>query len=113
MGAFALRRLKAKRYFGLSVFVYGAMEKPKSCLIDGLQLATGATFGKGNISKLRGARIEVVVQNKNNKRGIRLGFKSALIKKLKEIKTHEESEVLAKELYRTASSKLFEINSKC
>ena len=63
MGQVALKKIKAKKYFGINVSVGGVNCKPKSCLIDGLQLATGATFGKGNIRKAGGITIEVVITN--------------------------------------------------
>ncbi|MCX5710376.1 MAG: formylmethanofuran dehydrogenase subunit E family protein, partial [Candidatus Omnitrophica bacterium] len=53
-GEMALRKLGCKKYFGLEVKVFGALKKPKSCFIDGLQLSTGATYGKGNIQKYKG-----------------------------------------------------------
>ena len=59
MGKYALKNLKAEKYFGLTIKVKGAYTKPESCLIDGLQLSTGATFGKGNIKKLQGRYIQV------------------------------------------------------
>jgi len=61
-GEIALKRIGVKKYFGLEVKVYGANQKPKSCLIDGLQLSTGATFGKGNIRKLAGKNIKISVK---------------------------------------------------
>jgi formylmethanofuran dehydrogenase subunit E len=42
-GEAALKKLKAKKYFGIEMKVWGANKKPKSCLVDGLQLSTGAT----------------------------------------------------------------------
>ena len=52
MGEYALEKIKARPHFGLEVKVWGAKNKPKSCLIDGLQLSTGCTYGKGNITKI-------------------------------------------------------------
>lgn len=100
-GDFALKALKCKKYFGLQVKVWGAAEKPKSCLIDGLQLSTGATFGKGNIEKLSGPaiKIEARARGKNNK--IVLKLKQDLLEELEKIKTHRESETLAKKLFNS------------
>lgn len=109
MGKYALKNLKAKKYFGLEVKVKGAHKKPKSCLIDGLQLSTGATFGKGNIKKLNGSGIKIEFHNRLNHKKITLRFKERLIQKLRETKTHRDSEILAKRLYRTNYNKLFKL----
>ena len=58
-GESALKKLRCKKYFGLNVRVWETHKKPKSCLIDGLQLSTGATYGKGNINKLNGSKMKI------------------------------------------------------
>ncbi len=49
MGLLALDLLEVKGYFDLSVEVELEYRPPMSCLIDGLQISTGCTMGKGNI----------------------------------------------------------------
>jgi formylmethanofuran dehydrogenase subunit E len=49
MGLLALELLEAKGYFDLSTEVEMEYRRPMSCLIDGLQISTGCTMGKGNI----------------------------------------------------------------
>jgi formylmethanofuran dehydrogenase subunit E len=109
MGEFARKILKAKKYFGLKVRAWGANQKPKSCLIDGLQLSTGATFGKGNITKLSGSLIKVEFCNCINNKKIVLKIKDDLLRVLKDTKTHRDSEILAKKLYKTDYAKLFNL----
>jgi len=106
-GEIALKKLKSKKYFGLEVKVWGADKKPRSCLIDGLQLSTGATYGKGNIEKLNGPGIKIEFYNRLNRQGINLRLKNKLIQQLKAAKTHRASEALAKQLYKTDYSELF------
>lgn len=108
-GEFALKRLRCKKYFGLEVRVRGAGKKPKSCFIDGLQLSTGATYGKGNIKQLYGPVIKAGFCNRVNHKKITLKFKRLLIQKLKVVKTDKDSEALAKEIYKTACHKLFDL----
>ena len=110
-GELAVKELRFKKYFDLNVTVWGASKKPKSCLIDGLQLSTGATHGKDNIKKLNGSNIKIEFRNLLNRKGIILKFKSELIQKLKEAKTHRDSEVLAKKLYKTDYNKLFNLTT--
>ena len=49
MGELALRLLGAKKYFELKIASKAGTTPPVSCMNDGLQLATGCTYGKGNI----------------------------------------------------------------
>ena len=106
-GEAALKKMAAKKYFGLNVKVWGANKKPKSCLIDGLQLSTGATYGKGNIHKYNGKVIKIVfINNKNNKK-LSLQLKRNISYKLDLLKGHRDSEVFAKELYKNKLSNIF------
>ncbi|PIP20653.1 MAG: hypothetical protein COX40_03365 [Candidatus Omnitrophica bacterium CG23_combo_of_CG06-09_8_20_14_all_40_11] len=108
-GELALKKLRCRKYFDLEIKVFGANKKPKSCLIDGLQLSTGATYGKGNIEKLNGPVIKVEFYNRTYRKKIILKFKQSLIEKLKRIKTHRDSELLAKRLYKTEYNELFNL----
>jgi len=111
-GELALNRLRCKKYFGLEVKVWGTNKKPESCLIDGLQLSTGATYGKGNINKLNGSEIKVEFYNRSNHKRITLRLKDSLIQILKLSKTHKDAELLAGKLYKTNYSKLFKLTTK-
>jgi formylmethanofuran dehydrogenase subunit E len=104
-GEFAIKKLKCDKYFGISVKVWGATDKPKSCLIDGLQLSTGATYGKGNIEKFNGSLIKIEIGSVHKKIALRL--QDSIISRLKKAKTHKDSEILAKDLYQTDSRKIF------
>ena len=108
-GEFALKKLGCRKYFGLDVKVWGANKKPKSCLIDGLQLSTGATYGKGNINKFNGSAIKIAFKNQKKEKTLNLRLHDCLIKKLAAAKTHQKSRILAKELYNTDYSELFDV----
>jgi len=108
-GELAVDRLRCRKYFGLRVKVWGANKKPKSCLIDGLQLSTGATYGKGNIEKLNGSGIKVEFHNCINHKRLSLRLKNNLMHKLKEAKSHRDSRALAKRLYKTDYNELFQL----
>jgi len=108
-GEFALKKLKCKKYFGFNIKIYGANKKPKSCLVDGLQLSTGATYGKGNIEKLNGPVIKIEFHSHMDNKKIILRFKEKSIQKLKKIKTHSDSEMLAKKLYKINPLNIFDL----
>ena len=68
VGMAGRRAVEAKGYFDLAVAVSGPLEKPpQSCFLDGLQVSTGATWGKRNIH-WKAADI-IVVQFKNTRSG--------------------------------------------
>jgi len=48
-GEYGVKRLEAEKWFGLRVLVECQTRPPERCLVDGLQLSTGCTYGKGNI----------------------------------------------------------------
>ncbi len=108
-GGLALEKLGLKKYFGLEVRVWGANKKPKSCLIDGLQLSSGATYGKGNIKKLNATAIKIEFENRENHKKMSLRLNESLIQKLEAAKTHKDSESLAKRLYKTDYKGLFNL----
>jgi formylmethanofuran dehydrogenase subunit E len=106
-GDLSSKKLKYKKYFGLEVKVWGANKKPKSCLIDGLQLSTGATFGKGNIHKFNGPLIKIEFCNKDNNKRIVLELKDAIKNKLVTLKGHSDSEEFARKLYKEIKNGAF------
>lgn len=108
MGAYALRKLKAKKYFGLKVKAWGLNHKPKSCLLDGLQLSTGATYGKGNIEKLNGKIIRASFHNLTNNKTITVSPRKDLLKKLNDLKGYRDAEVFARRLLSFNPDRLFE-----
>ncbi|MEN6357550.1 MAG: formylmethanofuran dehydrogenase subunit E family protein [Armatimonadota bacterium] len=49
MGNYAVKTLGISNHFGIDVEVHCPGKPPVSCMIDGIQLSTGATMGKTNI----------------------------------------------------------------
>ncbi|MBU1727623.1 MAG: formylmethanofuran dehydrogenase subunit E family protein [Candidatus Omnitrophica bacterium] len=107
-GELALKKLGCKKYFGSEVAVWGANKKPKSCIVDGLQLSTGATYGKGNIRKFNAKDIRIVVCDLKNKKKIRLSLKAGLLERLGGLKGHSDSEAFALRLFKSRPQDLFE-----
>lgn len=90
LGLIGLDKIDAEKYFGIEVLVYAPNGKPPDlCIIDGLQVATGATYGKGNIrfQKNSGDSIEVVFINKQNRKKVKL---SLLAKKYAQLRKAAE-----------------------
>ena len=68
MGSAAMKDLGAEAYFGVHVTAICPPKTPQSCLLDGLQLSTGATLGKQNIKLVPGEGIRVEITDKNTGR---------------------------------------------
>ena len=49
LGDYAVKTLGVNRWFGLSISGAGPTQAPMGCFFDGMQLASGCTFGKGNM----------------------------------------------------------------
>jgi hypothetical protein len=49
MGRLALSELHSEGHFGISAEVHSPRQTPRPCLIDGVQVGSGCTLGKGNI----------------------------------------------------------------
>ncbi|MDD4953835.1 MAG: formylmethanofuran dehydrogenase subunit E family protein [Candidatus Omnitrophica bacterium] len=110
-GQRALKELKCKKYFGLNVLAWGATRKPRSCLIDGLQLSCGATYGKGNIRKLAGPAIKIEFSNISTRKKIVFNLNKDLVQELNSVKTHKDSELLARRLYKVNPLKIFKLTT--
>lgn len=109
MGDLIINKLKFKKYFGIEAVIKGAVKKPKSCLIDGIQVSTGCTYGKGNIQRSKNDKIKVLFRNLQNKKKIEISLKEDLIKKLDNLKGHNDSEAFAKILYKTDPLNIFHL----
>jgi formylmethanofuran dehydrogenase subunit E len=109
LGEVSLNRLSAKKYFGLDVRVWGALKRPRSCLVDGLQLSTGATYGKGNIKKFNASSVKVVFRNNTSGRTLTCRLSRALGAALDGAVGCAANERLARKLYRSRPDSLFRI----
>ncbi|MCS7265626.1 MAG: formylmethanofuran dehydrogenase subunit E family protein [Armatimonadetes bacterium] len=95
LGEFALTKLKARKHFGIKVSVHCPPNPPPSCLVDGLQISTGATYGKRNIELVPSD--EIVVRFVNTDTGEKLTLqvpqqvREQISTWLKELGEHEAS----------------------
>lgn len=65
MGLLALRLVSSRGYTGLTVTAETGVTPPVSCLVDGLQIATGCTLGKGNIAVFGGGHPRALFHTKD------------------------------------------------
>jgi formylmethanofuran dehydrogenase subunit E len=70
LGMAGLREIGAEGHFDVEVICEGPfLRPPKSCFLDGLQVATGATLGKRNLYCGRTPTDEIVVRLRNTRTG--------------------------------------------
>ena len=119
LGPFLILGLKAglyankvlgKDYFKTRVIVETEPKPPYSCLIDGLQITTGCTMGKGNIIIKNGdpALIRFIKGDKV----LEMKLKKEIIKNLEDMRVKEDSERKSFEIMRRTINELFDINIK-
>lgn len=87
MGVIALRELGREKCFDHDVFVFSEMGvgHPQGCMQDGIQAATSATFGKGQMHKLYFGKVAATFYDPVNG-AVRILFRNEFMDKLG---THE------------------------
>lgn len=105
MGLLALDQLDAKGYFGLSTEVELEYRTPMSCLIDGLQISTGCTMGKGNI-KVKNNPAPIKVTIKSEQKSITITIKPEIYQLMDFKKNTDED--LAEKILKMGDRELFD-----
>lgn len=91
MGRYALKRLQATPHFGLEAVIWCPDGPPSSCLLDGIQFATGCTLGKGNIRHHVDDEIKALFRNRHTNVVIMLAFRpEALSTGMAELQAHDD-----------------------
>jgi formylmethanofuran dehydrogenase subunit E len=107
MGEEAMRLLRATPHFGVRVEVACRLAPPVSCLIDGLQWMTGATYGKRNVLAEESPDVRVRVTNTETEAALDLaplpGTVEAMIRWLAEM----GDEAASRHVYAQPASELF------
>lgn len=62
-GRIGLKRLGARKYFGIRATVECEPTPPQSCIVDGVQVAAGCTYGKRNIQLRESSRVAIHFHN--------------------------------------------------
>jgi formylmethanofuran dehydrogenase subunit E len=105
MGLLALEALNAKGYFDLSVEAELEYRRPMSCFVDGLQISTGCTMGKGNIRiKNQPGNINAIFKTEDKK--LRISLKPEIVESLDFKK--DSCEDLGQKILDTPNSELFD-----
>jgi formylmethanofuran dehydrogenase subunit E len=71
LGRFLMTKLKPKSIMDIRITVITELNKPYTCVIDGLQCSTFATIGKGNITVKRSRGEKIIVSAQKGKKIIK------------------------------------------
>ena len=110
MGVIAIQRLKPKRLHELSATVWTRKSPPESCMLDGIQVSSGCTLGKGNIIVKESQRIKVRFRKGN--RVILIGpteKTAALLSRVSASSPQREVQEIALALHRMPNHELFTV----
>ena len=116
LGAFLVLGLKAglyanevlgKDYFETRAIVEAEPVPPVSCFVDGVQLATGCTMGKGNIELRKGDSLSVTFMKKG--KGLRLCLRDDILESLRRLSSMEQSKEVAMTLVDRPIQTFFKI----
>lgn len=110
MGEDAVLNHQIPRCFGIKVEAVCEATPPGSCLLDGLQLSTGATLGKANIHRKDGGSPEVTISDVKRKVEVKYHLKEPTRQLLGQWKTEGLSvDEQARKIFEMKAADLFEI----
>ncbi|MFX0163283.1 MAG: FmdE family protein [Candidatus Hodarchaeota archaeon] len=107
MGLLALEKLNAEKYSGMKVVVETGTTPPISCIVDGIQMSTGCTLGKGNIEVLPNNKPTATFTKKSDNQQIRITLKNKWLQAIADV-SKESMEELAEKVLNTKPEELFE-----
>lgn len=94
--------------FSKNVIVSIDTKPPISCIIDGIQISSGCTLGKGNIQIRKGRTVKALFTNKNGKK-LQIKLKPDIQKEIEENVTEENMISFSEKFFERSSQDLFEI----
>lgn len=105
MGLAALRELGSHGHRDISAVVRSGSRPPVSCMADGIQISTGCTLGKGNISVVHDGMPEATFYS--NGRSVSFRVRRGIVERISEL-SHDELEDFSWELSRMPLDSIIE-----
>ncbi|MEO0081043.1 MAG: formylmethanofuran dehydrogenase subunit E family protein [candidate division WOR-3 bacterium] len=105
-GRHAADKLKVKP-FELQARVFCPSGTPYTCLLDGVQLGSGCTMGKGNIRHIRSRRVRIVFQRQARPGSLLLELRPEVWTELHLCATRHRVAAIAHSLFRRPFPALF------
>jgi len=110
MGLLAMEKLDAEKYTGMKVVVETGTTPPISCIVDGIQMSTGCTLGKGNIEVLSNNKPTATFTKKSINQNIKITLKDKWLQAIADV-SKESMEELAEKVLKTSPEELFKIEN--
>ncbi len=107
MGGVANRLLGADAFAKTAVALTGG-KPPRSCVIDGIQLSSGCTIGKGTIGLIDQGEVASIFLSKKDRRRVKISLRQDKSEEISSVQ-HGGMEELARKLYSLDDEELFEI----
>lgn len=104
MGLIALRLLDSKGWFGLTCKAALNWAPPDSCVLDGIQISSGCTMGKRNLTLKEGLGISAEFQSDQKK--IQLTLRPEVYTEIKSILNPNTQQATAEHSTEVAANKL-------
>jgi len=101
--------VKSERQKDVHAKVYCGSEPPMSCLIDGIQLSSGCTMGKNNISVAGTGELKVIFEYKDGRK-LTVKVKKDIERRFNEGITHDNEDQRSEEAFRLSDKELFDIS---
>ncbi len=105
LGEEALAKLGGTKYFGLKATVFSPIEPPERCMVDGIQLSTGCTFGKGNIEIVPSRRLALFLRRGD--KGVRVEVKEKALQEIRQWLEEEGEHSAVQKLLNLPKGDLF------
>jgi len=107
MGGIANRLLGADAFAKTAIALTGG-KPPQSCMIDGIQLSSGCTLGKGTIGLVDQGEVASIFMSKKDRRRVKISLRQDKLEEISSVR-HEDMDELATKLYTLDDEELFEI----
>ena len=107
MGCIANEKL-GKNPFSKKAHVWTSTKPPMSCIIDGIQMSSGCTIGKGNLTIIMGKLPKVRFSNNNGKH-IEIHLRESIKNEIDKTVTEQNIVSYSEKLYQKSDQELFEI----
>ena len=108
-GQLLIGRLQARRHFGLHIVVWCPPQPPHSCLLDGLQMATGCSMGKRNLVLRPAADIRVRATNTDTGQTLVARPQPAALARILELTAAEGADAAGRWAWAQEAADLWEI----
>ena len=102
--------VKAERHKDVHAKVYCGSEPPMSCLIDGIQLSSGCTMGKNNISVAGTGELKVIFEYRDGRK-LTVKVKKDIERRFNEGITHDNEDQRSEEAFRLSDKELFDMQN--